>query len=109
MPLPKVFEHQQTERKIRDIDTKAPIIFKDTNETLLRLNKDLIHIDSVNHVNGMIHKSIYANEIGKVLSIDLYSDVFIVYNDDCKMEKTFKPTSQQLMGQVCMDLFWSDR
>lgn len=73
-------------------------MYKDNNDHILRLNKDLINIDSVHHNNGMISKSFYAKEINKILAVDLYSDVFIVYNNDCKMEHKFQPTSHHLRG-----------
>lgn len=37
---------------------------------LLKLIQDKIHIDSVHHNNNMIMKSLYANEINKLIVLD---------------------------------------
>lgn len=39
MPLPRIFNNSTTQRRVRDIDVSAPIIYRDTNEAIARLNK----------------------------------------------------------------------
>ncbi|EAR87603.1 WD domain, G-beta repeat protein (macronuclear) [Tetrahymena thermophila SB210] len=109
LPIPKKFGNSTTQRTIREIDINAPVIFRDSNESIYRLNKDKIHIDSVHHNNNLIMKSIYAYELKKVIVSDQYSDTFIVYDGNCKMDFKFRPTSQHLRGQVCIDFFWSEK
>ncbi|KAL4466134.1 hypothetical protein ABPG74_004371 [Tetrahymena malaccensis] len=109
LPIPKKFGNSTTQRTIREIDINAPVIFRDSNESIYRLNKDKIHIDSVHHNNNLIMKSIYAYELKKVIVSDQYSDTFIVYDSNCKMDFKFRPTSQHLRGQVCIDFFWSEK
>ncbi|KAL4465065.1 hypothetical protein ABPG72_012248 [Tetrahymena utriculariae] len=109
LPIPKKFCNSTTQRTIREIDINAPVIFRDSNESIYRLNKDKIHIDSVHHNNNLIMKSIYAYELKKVIVSDQYSDTFIVYDSNCEMDFKFRPTSQHLRGQVCIDFFWSEK
>lgn len=108
IPLKKIADSCATERIVREIDIHAPIVYLDTNKGLRRLNKEKIQIDSYNHNNGSIMKTIYAEKINKIIVLDKSTNVFIVYNNKCTTHYTFRPINSFLKEQTCIDFAWSD-
>lgn len=79
LPEPKKFNLTTDERVIRDIDKHPPLVIKDNNNSLQRLSKEQIYIDSVHHNNNLIISSFYSKEINRIITLDSYSDQFLVY------------------------------
>ena len=87
MPAPQKFDLSTHERLIRPIDVHAPIVLRDSDAKLRRLNKERLLIDSIHHNNNLIIAAQYARDIGRIITVDSYSDKFFLYRLDCTLDK----------------------
>lgn len=63
LPPTKRFNLKTNQRIVRVIDTKAPLILRDNDVSIRRLNKEHLVIDSIHHNNNLIIASHYAEQI----------------------------------------------
>jgi hypothetical protein len=102
-------KQKQLQRRVFEIDTKAPIILRDNESTIRRLNKDKIYIDSIHHNNNLIIAAQYASELNRLITIDSYSDQFSIYSPECLLERKLGSKASTIKGQVCIDFCWSEK
>lgn len=109
IPSQRKFNINTEKRDVRSIDLQVPLILRDNDQMIKRLNKSKIHIDSIRHKNNLIVQTKYSPQMNRLIVLDSYSDGFSIYKDDCTLESKITPKFNQLKGLVCTDFDWSEK